>query len=130
MRLPDKIYARMGAFSLVGLANTVAGVTVILIAGVLGANAVLANVIGYGTGLIVSFTLNSKFTFHGRVINRLTTLRFLSAFACSFLLNIGAVYFATAVLGFHGLLASLVGVPLFTGTFYVLCEYWVFRAKA
>lgn len=130
MRLPDKIYARVGAFSLVGVANTVAGVTVILVAGLLGANAILSNALGYGTGLIISFTLNSLFTFQGRAINRFTMLRFLSAFAFSFLLNIGAVYLTTTIFGFHGLLASLAGVPLFTGVFYVLCEYWVFRARA
>lgn len=127
-RLPDKIYARMGAFSLVGAANTLAGVTVIVMAGLIGANAILANVLGYGTGLIISFTLNSRFTFQGRVVNRFTALRFLGAFVFSFLINLGAVYFTTVIVGFHGLLASLVGVPLFTGIFYVLCEYWVFRA--
>lgn len=129
MRLPDKIYARMGAFSLVGVANTLAGVTVIVVAGLLGANAILANVLGYGTGLVISFTLNSRFTFHGSIVNRFTVLRFLGAFASSFLVNLGAVYFTTAILEYHGLGASLAGVPLFTGIFYVLCEYWVFRDR-
>lgn len=129
-RLPDKIYARMGAFSLVGVANTIAGVSVIVIAGLLGADAILANVFGYGTGLIVSFVFNSRFTFQERVINLFTALRFLGTWAIAFLVNIGVVYFITTILGYHGLLASLAGAPLFTGIFYVLCEYWVFRSKS
>lgn len=126
-RLPDKIYARMGAFSLVGVANTIAGVSVIVIAGFLGANAILANIFGYGTGLIVSFVFNSRFTFQGRAINHFTALRFLGAWTAAFSVNIGVVYFTTSILEYHGLLASLAGAPLFTGIFYVLCEYWVFR---
>lgn len=126
MQLPDKIYARMGAFSLVGVVNTLVGVAIIVITGLLGANAILANIFGYGAGLIVSFALNSRFTFRGRAVNRFTMLRFLGAFAFSFLVNIGAVYTTVNIIGFHGLGASLVGVPLFTGIFYILCEYWVF----
>lgn len=130
MRLPDKIYARIGAFSLVGVANTIAGVSVIIVAGLLGASAILANVFGYGTGLIVSFVFNSWFTFQGRVINHVTALRFLSAWAIAFSVNIGAVYFTTTILGYRGLLASLAGAPLFTGIFYIMCECWVFRLRS
>lgn len=129
LRLPDKIYARIGAFSLVGVANTTAGVSVILIAGLLGANPLLANVFGYGTGLIVSFTLNSRLTFQGRAVNRFTLIRFLVTFAIAFSVNLVVVYFTTSILGYHGLIASLAGAPLFTGIFYLLCEYWVFKPK-
>lgn len=117
----------MAAFSLVGLANTVVGVCIILIARVLGANPIVANIFGYGAGLIVSFTLNSRITFQGRSVNRYTMVRFLGAFAGAFLLNITAVLAVADMLRQRGLLASLVGVPLFTVAFYLLCEYWVFR---
>lgn len=129
-QLPDKIYARMGAFSLVGVANTIAGVSVIAIASVLGANAVLANIFGYGTGLFVSFAFNSRFTFHGRAANRSTAFRFLGTWAIAFVANIGVVYLTTTIFGYHGLFASLAGAPLFTSIFFVLCEYWVFRPKS
>lgn len=128
-RLPDKVYARMGAFSLVGIANTIAGVSVVIIAGLLGSGPILSNVFGNSTGLIMSFVLNSRFTFQDRVINRFTLLRFLCAFAIAFAVNIGTVYIVTSILTYSGLLASLSGAPLFTGIFYVLCEYWVFQRK-
>jgi len=130
MRLPDKIYARMGAFSLVGVANTLVGVSVIVIAGLFGANGVVANVLGYAAGLFVSFALNSRVTFKGRAGDRCTAFRFLSAFGIAFLANIGTVLLVTKVLKYHGLLTSLSGVPLFTAVFYVLCEFWVFRPQA
>lgn len=126
-QLPDKIHARIAAFSLVGVANTVVGVCIILVARVLGANAILANILGYGAGLTVSFTLNSRITFQKRSVNRYTIVRFLVAFAVAFLLNIAVVAAVADVMKQHGYLASLAGVPLFTIAFYLLCEYWVFR---
>lgn len=130
MQLPDKLHARMATFSLVGVANTVVGVCVILIARILGANPIVANVFGYGAGLIVSFTLNSRITFQRRNVNRYTVIRFLVAFAIAFLLNIGVVAVVTDMMGQRGYLASLAGVPLFTIAFYLLCEYWVFQRSS
>lgn len=127
MQLPDKLHARMAAFSLVGVANTIVGVCVIMIARILGADVVVANIVGYSAGLCVSFSLNSRITFQRRYINRYTVIRFLAAFAVSFLLNIALVLTVSDVLGQRGLLASLAGVPVFTIAFYLLCEYWVFR---
>ena len=125
--LPDKIHARIAAFSLVGVANTIVGVSVIAIAHYLGAGPVMANVFGYGSGLLVSFTLNSRITFQQRIVDRYAFARFLGAFLAAFLVNIAVVLAVTDIWMQHGLLASLAGVPLYTIIFYVLCERWVFR---
>lgn len=125
-QLPDKIHARIAAFSMVGVANTAVGVSIITVAGILGVDALLANVMGYGAGLLVSFFLNSRITFRKRRVDRYTLLRFLCAFAIAFLTNIAVVLAVTDVLKLHGVLPSLAGVPFFTVTFYILCEYWVF----
>lgn len=127
VQLPDKLAARAAAFSLVGVANGVAGIAVIVIVGLLGAKPMLANVLGYAAGLLVSFTLNSRVTFHARAVNRFTVVRFLTAFALAFALNLAAVKAATDLFPGHGLLTSLAGTPLYVVVFYLLCEYWVFR---
>lgn len=129
VRLPDRIAARIAAFSLVGLANGVVGIGVIVIAGLLGAGPIVANVLGYAAGLLVSFTLNSRVTFHSRAVDRYTVARFLSAFALSFAANLIAVRIAERLLDNHKLLASLAGTPLYVVMFYLLCEYWVFRPR-
>lgn len=126
-QLPDRLVARMAAFSLVGVANGVVGIAVIVIAGLLGVGPVLANVLGYGAGLIVSFTLNSRVTFRSRAVDRATVLRFLGAFVVAFAVNLAMVKVVTDVLGTHDLLGSLAGTPLYVGIFYLLCEYWVYR---
>lgn len=129
MPLPDRIAARIGAFSLIGVVNGAVGVAVILLAQLLGAGPILANVLGYGAGLVVSFTLNQRITFGSRASDRLTVLRFLAAFAVAFAANLGVVWLAERALRSHGLVASLAGTPVYVVVFYLLCEYWVFRRR-
>lgn len=128
-RLPDRIAARIAAFSLVGVMNGGVGVGVIVIAGLAGAGPILANMLGYGAGLLVSFTLNSRVTFHSRAVDRYTVMRFLCAFAAAFAVNLTAVRIAERLLEAHRLVASLAGTPLYIIMFYLLCEYWVFRSR-
>lgn len=126
-QLPDRLAARMTAFSLIGVVNGVVGIAVIVIAGLLGAGPLLANVLGYGAGLVVSFTLNSRVTFGSRAVDSATVLRFLGAFIVAFVVNLAVVKVVTDAVGTHRLLGSLAGTPLYVGVFYLLCEYWVFR---
>jgi putative flippase GtrA len=127
VRLPDKLIARATAFSLVGVVNGVLGIGIIVLAGLIGAGPLLANLLGYGAGLLVSFTLNSRVTFHSRTPDRLTVVRFLAAFGIAFVINLMAVKAVTSVVATHKILTSLSGTPLYVVAFYVLCEYWVFR---
>lgn len=126
-RLPDKLIVRAAAFSLVGVANSIVGIAVIVVAGLLGAGPMLANALGYGAGLVVSFALNSRLTFGRRAVNRFTVIRFLVAFVVAFAANLVVVKVVTELVASHGLLTSLAGTPLYVVIFYVLCEYWVFR---
>lgn len=128
-RLPDRLVARAAAFSLVGVANGVVGIAVIVVSNLFGAGPVLANVLGYGAGLLVSFTLNSRVTFHARAVDRYTVARFLLAFGVAFAINLLVVKGVADWFAAHKLLTSLSGTPLYVVTFYLLCEYWVFRAR-
>jgi putative flippase GtrA len=127
VRLPDKLAVRAAAFSLVGVANGLVGIAIIMVAGLLGAGPMLANVLGYGAGLLVSFTLNSRVTFHSRTVDRHTVKRFLLAFGVAFAINLLVVKAVAGVFTTHKLLTSLAGTPLYVVAFYLLCEYWVFR---
>lgn len=125
--IPDKIAARFAAYSIAGVANAIVGVSSILIAGALGASAVLANVIGYGLGLMVSFSLNSRITFRGRRVDPGTVLRFLTSFGIAFMANVGVVAAASDWTRLPKAISSLAGTPLYVMLFFLLCEHWVFR---
>lgn len=127
MRLPDKFLARFAAFSITGIVNTLVGVAVILLAGVAGAGPVLANIIGYTVGLVLSFALNSRITFRSRSSDKYTAIRFIGAFLVAFFANIAVVLLSIDVLHFSNQLGSLAGTPLYMGLFFLMCERWVFR---
>jgi putative flippase GtrA len=126
-RLPDKLAARVAAFSLVGVANGIVGIVVIVVASLSGAGPLLANLLGYGAGLLVSFTLNSRVTFHSRAVDSYTVARFLVAFGVAFAIDLLVVKIVSDLFTTSRLLASLSGTPLYVVNFYLLCEYWVFR---
>jgi putative flippase GtrA len=129
-QLPDRLVVRAAAFSLVGVANGVVGVAVIVVAGLVGIGPLLANALGYLVGLLVSFTLNSRFTFGTRDASQAAVVRFLLAFLVAFAVNLVVVKIATSLIEGHRLLTSLAGTPLYVAIFYMLCEYWVFRRPA
>lgn len=124
----DSLLGRFATFSLVGVANTLIGVGVIVAARLLGAGPTTANVIGYGAGIFVSYSLNSRVTFTGRRSDRWSRVRFLGAFLAAFLVNLSIVGIIVRVTGSDNLLATLSGTPVYMTIFYLLCERWVFTA--
>lgn len=127
MRLPDRLAARIAAFSVVGVINAIVGLGTIAIMVLAGASPTLANIVGYSLGLIVSFTLNSSITFRARRTDLLVAAKFLGAFAIAFALDLLVVRLGERHLAGHRLLASFIGTPAYVVAFYLLCEFWVFR---
>lgn len=130
LQIPDRISARFAAYSAAGVINAIVGVSAILVSGLLGAGVVLANVIGYGLGLLVSFTLNSRITFRSRKVDWRTVLRFLCGFAIAFAANMAVVIAASHIFHLRDLIASLAGTPAYVVVFFSLCEYWIFRRES
>ena len=113
-------------FLAVGVLNTCVGLTTIFLAELFGASAVVANACGYGLGLVVSFTLNRRWTFRHTGPRYTAQARFLAAFAVAYTANVACVLLATH-LGARGMLAQVAGVLPYTLTFYLLSRYFVFR---
>jgi putative flippase GtrA len=118
-------------FCLVGLVNTAVGLSLIYAAKYgLGLGDVPANLIGYIIGLMVSFTLNSRWTFKydGPVWPAL--LRFVVTFAIAYTANITTVLALRDAAGVHADLAHAIAVVPYTTTFYLLSRFMVFAGGA
>lgn len=115
-------------FSIVGVANTAVGAAVIAGAALLGASPMVANVVGYAIGLLVSYVLNSRYTFGHRGGGRSHLPRYMVAFLVAFAANLTAVAAAVA-LGLPAALASVAGVPVYVVLFFLLCQFWVFGKR-
>lgn len=86
-----------------------------------------SNLIGYSCGLMMSFFLNKKWTFHhhGRVFP--TAMRFLLAFLVSYMTNLMTVYWVRDDIGLNSYLAQAIGIVPYTFIFYLASRYYVFR---
>ena len=114
-------------FLTVGVANTVFGLALIWGAmRIFGLGEAAANALGYGCGIILSFTLNRAWTFvdAGRLSRSFP--RWLAVTAVAYLANLGAVLVACRVVGVDAYLAQLAGIPVYTAIGFLGARYVVF----
>ena len=116
-------------FLTVGMANSIAGLTVIYLAKLLGGlGDVAANVTGYLVGLLLSFALNSKWTFRydGKLMPAFG--KFMAVFAGAYLFNLTGVLAAIHV-GINSYVAQAIGIIPYTVATYLLSRHFVFRSN-
>ncbi|MEJ6846923.1 GtrA family protein [Sinorhizobium fredii] len=112
-------------FVVVGLANTGFGYAVILAGLFAGLGDIMANALGYAAGLVMSFTLNSRWTFRASV-SRAAFVRYLAVFLFCFGVNLAIVLTARQV-GFMGNpLVHLFGISVYAILFYLGAARFVF----
>lgn len=128
-----KISGQVLRFGIVGVLNTMVGLGMIWLSMWLGAGPILANAIGYGLGLIVSFNLNSMWTFRDQTRDttpgdiRTNVRRFAGAFLLSWSLNAGVVWIGLQVTNISPYLLQIAGMMAYTVSFFLLCRMWVFQ---
>jgi putative flippase GtrA len=114
-------------FCLVGLVNTAVGLSLIYASKYgLGLGDVPANLVGYVVGLMVSFTLNSRFTFRYDGPVWPAALRFVVTFAIAYMANIATVLALRDGAGVRADLAHAIAVIPYTTSFYLLSRFMVF----
>lgn len=114
-------------YGLVGLVNTLLGLTVILLLKLIGAGDVSANAFGYACGLLLSFTLNSRWTFayKGKALPALA--RFVMVISFSYLLNLATVLMCINLLNIDSYAAQAAGVLPFSVASYLGSRWIAFR---
>ncbi|VXA95821.1 GtrA-like protein [Burkholderia sp. 8Y] len=114
-------------YLLVGGLNTVLSTAIIFGVQAAGSSPVVANMIGYAIGILVSFALNSKFTFK-TAATRESALRFLVVVLVSYLCNLGTVLF-TLRLTHAPYLAQVSGIPVYLVVGFIGNKYWALRGE-
>lgn len=122
-----KLLRQLAAFGAVGLINTALGLGVIFACmDWLHLAPLVANAAGYAVGLLVSFTLNGRFTFGQARFSGPTFARFLAVFALAWAANAGLVLWLTPV---DRHLAQIAGMGCYTVLNFVGCKLFVFRTR-
>jgi putative flippase GtrA len=118
------------SFGLVGVVNTLVGFAAILALLAAGVGPFPANAGGFAAGLVVSFTLNKRFTFGLAQGGTGAAHRFLVAFAIAYGLNLGMLFAGERLLALGRVPSQALGVAAYTCAFFLLCRQFVFRASA
>jgi putative flippase GtrA len=118
-------------YLLVGVLNTGLGYAIIFLCMYgIGLSAVLSNVIGYGIGMSISYTLNRGYTFRGTRTDKATVLRFFVVSAIAYLANLGMLLFLIRIAGVHEGLSQLVAGAVYVVTSFLVNKYYVFQNLA
>ena len=118
-------------YLLVGVLNTGLGYAIIFLCMYgIGLSAVLSNVIGYGIGMTISYTLNRGYTFRGTRTDKATVVRFFVVSAIAYLANLGMLLFLIRIAGLHEGLSQLVAGAVYVVTSFLVNKYYVFQNLA
>ncbi len=121
---------RLMRFGSSGVLNTVMGYAFILVGRLAGLGEVLANLLGYGLGLCLSFVLQRQWVFADRRAPALrSAARFAFLAAAAWCWNLAVVMYALSS-GLGGPWAHALGVPVYAGVMYLGVKAWVFEKES
>ena len=122
------IHKQLVRFGLVGLLNTLIGITAIYgLMFFFNTNLMLANGIGYAIGLVVSFMLNKTWTFSDRQGLKQVFPLYLVIAAVAYGINLAVVVTTHEILEFDPYLAQITGIGFYTIMMFVGSRWLVFR---
>ncbi|NOT12151.1 MAG: glycosyltransferase [Methylococcaceae bacterium] len=117
-------------FILVGVVNTLVGLGTIYAAMYFFSFGIKsANLVGYLVGIIVSFTLNKKWTFKNRDGVGTSLVRFLVVTGVAYVANLETVILSVSYLNISPYLAQFLGVFPYTIIGYLGCKFFAFPNK-
>ena len=123
------LLGEMVRFGLVGVLNTAVGYgTIVLLTVLAGLPPVAANMGGYAVGLVVSFTLNRRYTFRKRSGGQGSALAFLAVFAVAYGVNLIVLSLSLGII--PELWAQACAMASYTVLFFILSRTIVFRPRA
>ena len=109
-----------------GVINTIVGFIVIFSAMALGFSPVVSNVAGYAVGFMLGFVLSKKFVFRSNGHYVEESVRYLVAFAISFLFNLLVLNLALIYSNLHAVTSQAAAAVSYTVLMYILTRLYVF----
>jgi len=112
-------------YNLVGIVNTIAGFSIIFLLMFVGVGATVSNAIGYAIGSILSFYLNSRYTFKSTQTNKSQIAKFFTILGISYILNFFTLKY---LLGFlNPYIAQIGSAIVYTISSFIMIKFIVFK---
>ncbi|MES0227247.1 GtrA family protein [Citrobacter braakii] len=113
-------------FCIIGFVNTITTMLMIFTLMHIGIPMFISNGLGYIAGIVISFFMNSKFTFLvGIKLTRF--IKFLVTVAISYGLNILTIKYAIDFLSFNEYLSQFSGMVIYTTSCFVINKLWAMK---
>jgi putative flippase GtrA len=130
MKLPG-VVREVNAFALVGVTATACQVGVTLAAHRwLGAQPIVASLLGYLASVSLSYLGNSRLTFRRPALHGPQFARFAAISLAGLGVNLGVVYLCTHILGWPLWMAMAPVVLTVPACTFVLSKFWAFRTAS
>jgi putative flippase GtrA len=111
-------------YNLVGIVNTLTGFSIILGLMYMGFSATISNVIGYAIGAVISYALNSKYTFDSSRKHQETMIKFFIVLGIAYILNFMTLQWL--LMAMNPYTAQLGAATVYTVSSFVMARYFVF----
>jgi putative flippase GtrA len=92
-------------------------------------NPLVANAVGYGLGLIVSFALNKMWTFQNTAPVAESLPKYVCVAAVAYIINISVVSGCIYIIKLDPYVAQLGGIAFYTATMFLACRIFVFKTS-
>lgn len=112
-------------YNLVGVVNTLVGFSIILLLMYMGLSATVSNILGYAIGTVISYILNSKYTFVSSTNNQAILVKFVMALTLAYILNFMTLQWLLALINPY--LAQLGAAVVYSISSFMLVKYFVFK---
>lgn len=112
-------------YNFVGVVNTLVGITIIFVFMYMGFSATQSNMVGYTIGAVVSYILNSKYTFSSSANHIGVMMKFFMVLALAYILNFITLQWLLTHINAY--LAQLASAVVYTLSSFLLVRYFVFK---
>lgn len=115
-------------YNIVGIANTFVGFSIIFILMFIGVSATLSNMMGYAVGSIVSYFLNTKYTFGKNSRSKRNAIMFFFVLGISYLINLITLQILLKFINAY--LTQLISAIAYTVSSFILSKLFVFKSNS
>jgi len=121
------VFLQFVKYNLVGIVNTLVGISIIFILMATGVSATTSNIIGYTIGMFISYSLNSQYTFGTKANSKMVMAKFFMVLAFAYILNFITLHWLLTFINPY--ISQLGSAAVYTLSSFVLMKVFIFKDR-